>query len=159
MSEKDNNESHGQLTVFGTIFLIIVVSFLVVGGIIIIARCTQADTGTSSAGSSASNGYHIEVGRRANNNDILFDSAFDFSSLGVKYTITPQSDINMLVIELRYFDDDNNELSMQEKNLGNVKKGVQVSFSVSLLDISLSTAWNTRYVSCRVVDGRVPFFS
>lgn len=159
MSEKDNNESHGQLTVFGTIFLIIVVSFLVVGGIIIIARCTQADTGTSSAGSSASNGYHIEVGRRANNGDILFDCDLDLSSFGAKYTITPQSDINNLVIELGFFDSNKNELCTQEKTIGNVKKGVQVSFSVSLLDISLSTAWNTRYVSCRVVDGRVPFFS
>lgn len=159
MSENDNKESRGQLKGFVIFFL---VATLLIGAficVVFLSDASSSSTESPSTGSSSSNGYHFEVGRKAHNSDILFDCDLDLSSFGAKYTITPQSDINNLVIELGFFDSNKNELCTQEKTIGNVKKGVQVSFSISLLDMSLSTAWNTKYISCSVVSGRVPIFS
>lgn len=159
MSENDNKESRGQLKGFVIFFL---VATLLIGAFICVVFLSDASssaTGSASNGATPSNGYHFEVGRKASNSDILFDCDIDLSSFGAKYTVTPQTDINNLVIELGFFDGNKNELSTQEKTIGNVKKGVQVSFSISLTEMSFSTVWNTKYISCRVVSGRVPIFS
>lgn len=100
MSENDNKESRGQLKGFVIFFL---VATLLIGAficVVFLSDASSSSTESPSTGSSSSNGYHFEVGRKAHNSDILFDCDLDLSSFGAKYTITPQSDINNLVIEL-----------------------------------------------------------
>lgn len=97
--------------------------------------------------------------RSANINDITYSLDLDLSSLGEKCTITPNVDIDGLEITLNFLDKNENLLDSIVKQLGNVKEGVQVSFSVSLFDMNLSVAWNTKYDSIAVTGGTVSYFA
>ena len=97
--------------------------------------------------------------RSANSNDIHFDSNLDLESFGGKYIITPQTDIDGLEITINYLDSNKKILSSIVKSLGNVKEGVQISLAVSLFDMGLSVAWNTRYESIVVTGGTVSYFA
>lgn len=83
----------------------------------------------------------------------------DLSSFGAKYTITPQTNINGLVITVSFLDSNRNILTSIKKSFGNVKESVQVSFSVYLFDLSLSVAWNTKYESWTITGGTVSYFA
>ena len=97
--------------------------------------------------------------RSANNNDIYVNSDLDLSNLGVKYIITPQVDIDGLKITIKFLDKNMKVLDSYVKSIGNVKKGVQVNFSISLLDLGISVAWNTKYESLGVTGGTVSYFA
>lgn len=97
--------------------------------------------------------------RSANNNDILINSDLDLSSFGGKYTVTPQTDIQNLQITIYFLDKNKKTLTSKVENLGNVKQGTQVSFSISLFDLGLSVAWNTVYNSIAVTGGTVSYFA
>ncbi|MCH5172414.1 MAG: zinc ribbon domain-containing protein [Erysipelotrichales bacterium] len=97
--------------------------------------------------------------RSANNNDIYVNSDLDLSNLGVKYIITPQVDIDGLKVTIEFLDKNMNALDSYVKSIGNVKKGVQVNFSISLLDLGISVAWNTKYESLGVTGGTVSYFA
>ena len=97
--------------------------------------------------------------RSANINDITYSLDLDLSSFGEKCTITPNVDIEGLEITLNFLDKNKNFLDSITKPLGNVKEGVQVNFSVSLFDMNMSVAWNTKYASIVVTGGTVSYFS
>lgn len=97
--------------------------------------------------------------RSANINDITYNLDLDLSSLGEKCTITPNVDIDSLEITLNFLDKNEKFLDSIVKKLGNVKEGAQVSFSVSLFDMGLSVAWNTKYASLVVTGGTVSYFA
>ena len=97
--------------------------------------------------------------RDAKNSDIVMDNELDLSSFGAKYIIMPQVDIEGLTITIRFLDENRNVLKEFDKYLGNVKEGVQVSFSLSLFDLGISVAWNTKYENWSVSDGSVSYFA
>ena len=97
--------------------------------------------------------------RSANANDIVISSDLDLASLGGKYTINPKTDIDGLVVTINYLDSDKKILHSVVKSLGNVKEGVQINFSISLFDLGISVAWNTKYESIVVTGGTVSYFS
>ena len=97
--------------------------------------------------------------RSANINDITYNLDLDLSSLGEKCTIMPNVDIDDLEITLNFLDKNKNLLDSIVKNLGNVKEGLQVNFSISLFDMGLSVAWNTKYTSMVVTGGTVSYFA
>ena len=97
--------------------------------------------------------------RSANSNDISVNSDLDLTSFGGKYTILPQTDIDGLEVTINYLDSNRKILQSVVKSLGNVKEGVQVSFSISLFDMGLSVAWNTKYESIVVTGGTVSYFA
>ncbi len=87
------------------------------------------------------------------------DSNLNLASFGGKYVILPQTDIEDLEITINYLDSDRKILDSVVKHLGDVKQGVQVSFSISLFDLGISVAWNTKYESYAVTGGTVSYFS
>ena len=97
--------------------------------------------------------------RSANNNDVTINDELDLLSLGGKYIIMPQTDIDGLEITVNFLDKNKKLLDSKVKSLGNVKEGVQVSFSISLFDMGLSVAWNTEYQSVVVTGGTVSYFA
>lgn len=99
------------------------------------------------------------LSRSARNSDVIVVSDLDLSSFGAKYTITPQTDINQLVITITFLDSNKNALISIQKPLGNVKEGVQVNFSVSLFDLGLSVIWNIEYESWTITGGTVSYFA
>lgn len=164
--ENKNKKSHGFLT-----FIIVI---LILGGtifgIIKFISCINSDTTSTShttsssynsgSGSGGSNNSTPKpFSRSANNGDIIISSDLDLSAFGGKYIITPQTDINGLVISITYLDKNKKQLTQFTKNIGNVKKGVQVNFSISLFDLGLSVAWNTSYESIAVIGGTVSYFT
>ena len=99
------------------------------------------------------------LSRSANNGDITVTSDIDLSNLGNKVTITPQSDISGLTVSIMYYDKDMNVLTSTTRYIGNVTKGVQTSFTISILDLGFKDAWNTKYTSVGVTGGTVSYFS
>lgn len=97
--------------------------------------------------------------RSANINDITIDSVLDLSSMGAKYNIYPKVDIEDLEITISFMDKNRAVLTTVEKRLGNVKEGVQVSFTISLFDLGFSVAWNTTYETTTVTGGTVSNFT
>ena len=97
--------------------------------------------------------------RPARTNDILVDINADFSSFGCKFIIAPQVDINDLQITIDITDDKNKILTSLVKTLGNVKKGVQINYSLSIFELGLSTSLNATYASIYVTGGSVSYFS
>lgn len=158
MSDNDNQKkSHG--------FLIFLIVIIIVGacifGIAKFIQCQQSknivDGNGTTQGNSDGNTHLFK--RSANNNDIIIDSDLDLANLGGKYTVMPQTDIENLQITINYLDKNKNILTSKVQNLGDVKQGVQVNFSISLFDLGLSVAWNTQYESIAVTGGTVSYFS
>lgn len=156
----DTNEkkkSHGFLKV--SIFLIIL-GFCIFG----IAKFVQyqkANLQVDGQGTIQGNsdGNSKLFSRSANNNDIAVNNELDLSSFGGKYIIIPQTDINGLELTVNFLDSNKTILTSVVKSLGNVKEGVQISFSISLFDMGLSIAWNTKYESIVVTGGTVSYFA
>lgn len=126
-------------------------------GVVKFIEHKQTENSITSQGNS--DGDTKLLSRSARNSDIKVVSDLDLSSLGAKYTITPQTDISNLSITISFLDSNKKVLTSIEKPLDNVKESVQVSFSISLIDLSLSVAWNTQYESWTVTDGTVSYFS
>lgn len=137
------------------------VVFLIIGVLLFGAvKCVEyAMTENPLTSQGNSDGAHKLLSRSARNSDLQVDSKLDFSSLGVKYVIIPQTDIKGLEITISFLDSNKKVLTSIEKALGNVKEGVQISFSISLLDLSFSVALNTKYESWTVTGGTVSYFA
>ncbi len=146
-------------------FLIFLIVFLIIFACVfgIVKFVDYQNSRQQIDGSGTTQGNHsgdAQLFRRsANINDITYNLDLDLLSFGEKCTITPHVDIDGLEITLNYLDKNKNLLDSIVKSLGNVKEGVQVSFSVSLIDISLSVALNTQYASLVVTGGTVSYFS
>ena len=108
------------------------------------------------------NGNNVEIKlltRAANNKDILMTGETDFSSLGAKYTVTPQCDIDGLELKIKVCDKKDTILKTYTKYLGNVVKGVQVAFTISLEDLGLINSLKASYLEWSVVSGTVSYYN
>lgn len=165
MNENETNESGGKKH-YG--FLKFLIALLIIGvAVFVLYECIQcvssgnSDTPQGSTNTSQGNsddGPHL-FRRSAENSDVIVDSDLDLSAFGAKYTVTPQTDIDNLEITIRFLDEDRNVLTTFEQTLGNVREGVQVSFSISLFDLGLSVALKTEYESWSVTGGTVSYFA
>ena len=158
MSENTTEKkSHG--------FLKFIIAVLIIGacvfGIVKFIQYEQSQAVVDGNGTTQGNtdGNTHLFKRSANNNDIVVDADLDLTSFGVKCVIMPQTDIEGLVVRVNFLDKNKNIIDSVTKNLGNVTKGVQVSFSISLFDLGLSVAWNTNYESVAVIGGTVSYFA
>ena len=158
MSENSSEKkSHG--------FLKFLIAVLIIGacvfGVVKIVQYQQSKQTVDGNGTTQGNtdGNTHLFKRSANNNDISVTSDLDLLSFGVKYAIIPQKDIDGLVVTVNLLDKNKNILKSVVKSLGNVKQGVQVSFSISLLELGISVAWNTQYESIAVTGGTVSYFT
>lgn len=166
--EKENGkETKGKTnpwTIVIVIFIIAYVIFITVW----VTREVMLSTNETSEAKSSSGAINTTTTttitpklftRDANSGDIVVDSELDFSSLGAKFVITPQRDIDGLKIEINFLDKNKETLYTKKKTLGNVTKGVQVSFSISLFDLDITTVFKTEYTSISVTAGTVSWFS
>ena len=148
-------------------FLIFLAVVLVIGAVILavvmIGQNWSPSDSSSEGGSTVSGEVNDDPPRlfyrSADNDDVLIDTELDLSSFGEKFVVTPQVDIDDLELTIRFLDEDRNVLTTHVQDLGNVKEGVQVSFSISLFDLGLSVAWNTKYSSVSVTGGSVSYFA
>ena len=161
-----NEESEDVVPVRKHGFLkFVVVMLIIVGILFIVVKCVQSRQSESNGGSGSQTTQENHDGdkhlfrRSANINDISVDSELDLSSFGGKYVIIPQTDIDGLEITINYMDENRKVLHSVVKTLGNVKQGLQVNFSISLFDLGLSIAWNTKYESVVVTGGTVSYFA
>ncbi len=153
INEPTGKKSHGFLK-----FLIV---FLIIGAIIFgLVKCAEyKSTVNSNTSQGNSDGNTHLLSRSARNSDITVESDLDLSSFGAKYTVMPQIDIDNLEITISFLDENKNVLTSFEKSLGDVKESAQVSFSISLFDMSLTVALKTRYESWTVTGGTVSYFA
>ncbi len=161
MSNPEPKKKHHYLKRFIVIAIVLITIFF---GFFVIVKFAEYQISKQQIdGSGTIQGNHggdKQLFRRsANMNDITYTLDLDLSSLGEKCTITPNVDIAGLEVTLHFLDKNKRVLDSIVKQLGNVKEGVQVSFSVSLFDIGLSVAWNTVYSSMAVTDGTVSYFA
>lgn len=152
-NDEQEKKSHG--------FLKFLIAVLIIGAVIFgIVKFVEYKTTVNSVTSEGnSDGSKHLFSRSARNSDVEVDSDLDLSSFGAKYTIMPNTDIDDLQITVSFLDKNKNVLTSIERTLGDVREGVQVSFSVSLFDLSLSVAWNTKYESWTVTGGTVSYFA
>lgn len=93
--------------------------------------------------------------RDANNGDIEIDSKMNLNNLGVDIIIHPNCDIENLSIKIIQYDNDGKIVKTINKNLGNVKEGVELSTSLSLTDFSITEIWSLGATEIKVVGGKV----
>ena len=99
------------------------------------------------------------LSRSANNSDVLLNGETDLSNLGAKYIVTPQHDIDGLKLKIKVCDSKGNALKTYDKYLGNVARGVSVTFSISIADLGLVNSLKASYMRCSVVGGTVSYFA
>ncbi len=97
-------------------------------------------------------------GRKANRGDIAIESDIDFSKLGTQIIVTPQNDIYELSVKVDLLDSNKNTLYSVNKSLGDVKKGKDSKFTISLSDVGFSVSINTTYVRVDVIGGSICYF-
>lgn len=158
LNENETNEPRGKKSHGFLKFLIVV---LIIGATIFgLVKCAEyKSTVNSNTSQGNSDGNTHLLSRSARNSDITVESDLDLSSFGAKYTVMPQTDIDNLEITISFLDENKNVLTSFEKLLGDVKESVQVSFSISLFDMSLTVALQTRYESWTVTGGTVSYFA
>lgn len=149
-------KSHGFLK----FLLVVIIIGACIFGFVKFVQCQQANQIVDGHGTTQGNsdGNTHLFKRSANINDISFDYDFDLANLGEKIIIIPHTDIDGLQITINFLDSNKKILTSISKSLGNVKQGVQVSFSISLMDLGISVAWNTKYNSIAVTGGTVSYF-
>ena len=139
------------------LFFMMLIIFLFAVALLGFVKCVQF--ATKNDGQTTTGGSTAPFTRAANNNDITMEVNTDLASLGSKFTVSPQVDIKGLQVTVEFLDKNKNKLTETEKYLGNVQKGVQVSFTVSLSDLGLSVTWNAHYTNTRVSGGTVSYFA
>lgn len=160
---KSTNENGGDKGSHGFLSFLIVVFIIgaCVFGVVKYFQYWQSKSIVDGSGSTQSNtdGNNHLLKRSATRNDIVVDSDTNLASMGAKYKVIPQIDIENLQITVNYLDENKRILVSKVKNLGNVTKGEKIEFTISIVDISLSDAWNTRYESIAVTGGTVSYFA
>lgn len=151
-SENEAVKSKGH-PLMGFIIVLLILATLIFS-IFAIRGCILSQNNTDN-----SDGKTSITRRSANINDVTIDSVLDLSSMGAKYNIYPKVDIEELEITISFMDKNKAVLTTVEKRLGNVKEGVQVSFTISLFDLGVSVAWNTAYETTTVTGGTVSNFT
>lgn len=74
--------------------------------------------------------------RSANINDVtVVNEDFDWSNIGAKIVFNPKVDIDGFELTFQFYDSGKKCLKTIVKKLGNVKKGVQISCSISIVEI------------------------
>ncbi len=149
----EGKKSHGCLT---ALIVLIIFGVIVCFGYVYIQNQLNPNDSLNPTNQGSSNKL---FSRSATTNDILIDYDLDIASFGMKVTVNPQSDINNLELTIKFLDSNEKVLSTKVKALGNVKKGVQVNFSISIGEMGWSVAWNTKYTLVTVTGGTVSYFS
>lgn len=154
----DNKKSHHYWII---LVVLLVVLFACVFGIAKFVNYRQSQNVVDGNGTVQGNtdGNKKLFSRSVNNGDIIVDSELDLSNFGSKFVVMPQTDIKDLKLTINFLDGNGNQLTSKDKFLGNVKQGVSVSFSISLLDLGVSVGWNTEYTTIAVTGGTVSYFA
>ena len=97
--------------------------------------------------------------RSARNNDISISTDTDWSSLGTRIIITPNIDIDDLKITVNIQNSSKTTIYTTQKFIGDVKKNVQTSCSVTLSELGWNNSLNAKYVSVTVSGGTVSYFN
>ena len=140
----DSAGTRGCLATLGVLFLVIVVLFM--GFLYVAYRAQNASSGNPSSGTVLS--------RAATVHDIAVDWEPNLSGLGARCIVRPAVNIVGLTLRVKVYDENGSELYSADKNLGTVKAGVSVDFTVSLADLGWSSLSAER-VSVTVIGGRV----
>ena len=147
--EQRTNKQRGA--VIATIIIVLIVAAVMTWGLI---KSFDTPDGPIQDGTSVS-----LFKRDARNSDITLYCDLDMNSFGAKFTITPQVDIEELELEIRFLDKNEQLIKTITKYVGNVKEGVQVSFSISISEIGLINALKIEYGRASVSGGKVSYFA
>lgn len=94
--------------------------------------------------------------RDAKTSDISMDLSQEFS-FNINYEMTPKVNIDNLEITFKYYDKNNNLITTKVKYVGNVKKGIEYTISVSLTEFSFFDLFKLYSVSMAVTNGTVTY--
>lgn len=95
--------------------------------------------------------------RKATIKDISVSESYSFP-VSVKLIITPSSDIEDLEIQINYLDSSGNVLQTQFEKIGDVENGKQYKITVSITDMSTSTALKLNSCVYTVSRGLIDLF-
>lgn len=153
MSQTNEKKSHG----FRNFLIVLLIIGLLIFGAVKLIEYKQTENPITAQGNS--DGSTKLLCRSARISDIQVESELDLVAFGGKYIVTPKTDISGLEVTISFLDNNKKVLTSVKKSLGNVKEGIQTSFSISLFDLSFSVAINTKYDSLTVTGGTVSYFS
>lgn len=158
-SEKDKQGDRKGCAVISGIIIAIMCITLIIVFVTEKAKENKPSTNNSSNSSTIiENNTPQLFTRDANNNDINFN-VYKESILEIQYTIIPKVDIKNLQLTIKIKDENNNILNTQIKNIGNVIKGNQYFFTISLSELSLTGYFNADSFSISTTGGTVSYFA
>lgn len=95
--------------------------------------------------------------RKATINDIYIDLSQEIS-LNMEYKINPHVDIKELELTFQFYGTNENLITTKTKFVGNVKKDVEYSVTISLFDFSFPDLFKIKSVKAKVSGGSVSYF-
>lgn len=94
--------------------------------------------------------------RDANSNDIEIDTEMNWLSGKMDLLITPNTNINNLIVKIEYYDENDKLLFYVKESVGNVKKGTQITKKIGLSEYEEYLS-EIDWVGVRVINGNVPY--
>lgn len=139
-------------------YIALLAVFFAVIFIFVLVKYSGEKNGHASSNSNGGAGVIQElISRDANNNDIEIMDALNMSALGVDLVITPNTDIKDLKIKITHYDKTGKILQTQTVTLGNVKEGVQIKKTISIVDLGLIDLFRIKTTLVEVVGGTVSY--
>lgn len=123
---------------------------------ICVITCSFCLTGCNFTNSDNTDGNDKILSRSATNNDIYFNLSEEFS-FSINYKIKPKVDITNLQITFTYYDKNNKPLTTKINTVGNVKKNIEYTVTVSLSEFSFLDIFKINSVSAKVTGGTVSY--
>ena len=152
-----------------TLISVALILFFVPAIFIAVANNLTNEDNTSRAGlyerKADSRCFEIEQGWKTNFSDNVFDLLEDWYKLGdltenVKYEfrVTPKYNVDDVEFKLVWYDEDDNELDVIYKYIGDTRKGRTYKIDFTLEDINLSQVKNLDHTTYYVSSGTISFF-
>lgn len=146
----EDNESHFN---FGKFFLVITIVAFLVGLFFVVRACVIS---TNEYFNNYDDSHLFR--RDATINDMSIDSNLNVAALGADFVINPNVDIDDLEMTITFLDSNKDSLKSFVKFVGDVKEGVQVSFTISYLELGFPAVFEVTYVRGVVSGGTVSIF-
>lgn len=103
--------------------------------------------------------YLSENPIKATNKDINIEAKINTYDLAVDLNILPNKNINDLVIELKYYDKEGNELLIQQKAIGTIEKNINIVTQIKITDLINSEILKIDAIKIEVIEGTISLFS
>lgn len=91
--------------------------------------------------------------------NVTFDTDIDWANFGTKIIIHPKSNIEGLKLKIKLTDNNDNQIYLTEKDIGDVKKDVDTTCTITISEVGVVNSLSATRVYVTVSGGTIFYFS